>query len=415
MPPLPIEGVLKHYAWGSDRDIADLLGRSPSGRPEAELWFGAHEGGPSPLVGVIDEEAAKNLLELCREDPEEVLGESHTRRAGNRFPFLLKVLAAAEPLSLQAHPDLEQARLGYREERARGVSPESESANYKDANHKPELILALRSFAVLSGFCPWEESQRRLSLLGLLGPKSPIAEPLRAFSEVRNRASESEARAAFFRALFLLGESDRNAMTERIRRALKAPEAREMGALILYLERLVEKYPSDPGLVVVLLMNYLELEPGQALFMPARRLHAYLGGLGLEVMASSDNVLRGGLTPKRVDVAELCRVLNFGADSPDVLNGTELGGGESSVRGYPAPVSEFELSMVALREGGEHALLGPAILLVLEGTLHAAAETGHAVDWVRGQAAFVPASEGPVALTGCARLAVVRLPGVLDE
>lgn len=412
MPPLPIEGVLKHYAWGSERELADFLGRKPSGRPEAELWFGAHEGGPSRILGSGPLESAQNLLELYRADPEEAVGEGAVARFGGRFPFLFKVLAAAEPLSLQAHPSIEQARLGYREERARGLAPESDQANYKDENHKPELLLALRPFAVLSGFCSWEESQRRFTLFSLSGPLSPITGPLRAFAEARQTGSEAAAREAFLRALFALPESERQMLTRlfaEMARDFDSEADRALGALLV---RLAQKYPGDPGLAVVLLMNHLELSPGQALFMPARKLHAYLDGLGLEVMASSDNVLRGGLTSKRVDVAELCRVLDFEADIPEVLGGTELSVSASiQVRAYRAPVSEFLLSMITIQGKEAHSIRGPALVLVLDGTLRGV--SGMAMNSLtqgQGEACFIPAADGPVTLTGSARFAVVSLP-----
>lgn len=419
MPPLPIEGALKHYAWGSQREIAELLGRSPSGLPEAELWFGAHESGPSALLGSSSGTNAKDLLEYFREGPGDAIGEGAIARLGNRFPFLLKVLAAAEPLSLQAHPTLEQARAGYRRERARGLAPESSLANYKDENHKPELLLALRPFSVLAGFCPWDESLRRFALFGLGATPSPIDEPLRVFSEVQATGSEPAAREAFFRALFHLPVERRHEATHLIAEAADTVRAQagSDGMLARHIQSLVEKYPNDPGLVLVLIMNYAELEPGQALFMPARKLHAYLDGLGLEVMASSDNVLRGGLTPKRVDVAELCRVLDFASDVPLVLDGIAVPSDPSvRVLSYPAPVSEFLLSIVTIDEGGTHRLTGPALALVLEGTLVLASGASSAsVALGQGGACFVPVSDGLVALSGPARVAVVSLPDAPGE
>lgn len=411
MPARPIEGIVKHYTWGSDRAIAELLGRPASGSPEAELWFGAHPAGPARLLGVPADSPESDLLEWFRTDPQSVVGERVLSRLGNQFPFLLKVLAAETPLSLQAHPSLEQARAGFLAEQALGLPPESSSANYKDANHKPELILALQRFSLLTGFSPWELSRERVSLLGL---DSWLAEPLSAFARTReDGGTESEARETFFRALFLLPEHKRLTMSERI--GENAARLVAESALGSVLERLAETYPADPGLFVVLLMNYLELAPGEALFMPARRLHAYLEGLGLEVMASSDNVLRGGLTSKRVDVAELCRILDFSDQSPAILLGREDSSDDLERRSYDAPVQEFLLSTLRMGTKASFTCSGPAIALVLDGLLQVSDSSIQPLLRERGEACFIPASEGVVSLSGPGRVALVSLPASAAE
>lgn len=405
MFPFPIEGILKHYAWGSERELAELLQREPSGKPEAELWLGAHEAGPARLVQPLEGTSARDLLELFQERPAELVGSEGVRRGRGRFPFLFKVLAAAEPLSLQAHPDQEQARRGFVAEQARGLDPQGAEANYRDDSHKPELLYALQPFSCLGGFCPFEESERRFADIGLGGEEGPLQGPLSAYRAAYGQG-ETRAREEFFRALFELGPEARAEITARVRSA-----SAEAQGLLSHLGRAAEKYPGDPGLVVALLMNYVELAPGQALFMPARQLHAYLGGLGLEVMAPSDNVLRGGFTPKKVDVDELARVLDFGASSPRLVAPWETcESGGATVQTFPAPVEEFLLSIVTLTSGGTQKVKGPCLCLVLEGRLGVQAETNPPLVLVRGGACLIPFGEEPVLLSGQTRAALVSLP-----
>lgn len=405
MFPLPIEGILKHYAWGSERDLALLLRREPSGKPEAELWLGAHEGGPARLLRLPEGSSAGDLLELFLERPEELVGSEGIRRGRGRFPFLFKVLAAAEPLSLQAHPDLEQARCGFAAEQARGLDPGGPEANYRDASHKPELLYALKPFSCLCGFCAFAESERRFLAMGLGDQEGPLRAPLAAYRAALG-LGEARGREAFFRALFELGAEEREQVTERVRSS-----SVESDGLLSHLRRASEKYPSDPGLVVALLMNYVELAPGEALFMPARQLHAYLGGLGLEVMAPSDNVLRGGLTPKRVDVEELARLLDFGATSPHLVAPTETRDQDGTVvQAFHAPVDEFLLSMVTLPSSGSHRVQGPCVCLVLEGDLLVQTEGSPALTLPSGAACMIPFGEDKASLRGQGRVALVSLP-----
>jgi mannose-6-phosphate isomerase len=405
MFPLPIEGILKHYAWGSARELAELLRCEPSGEPEAELWLGAHEGGPARLLRAPPGTSAGDLLQLFRERPLELVGNEGIRRGRGRFPFLFKVLAAAEPLSLQAHPDLEQAERGFAAEQARGLDPGGPEANYRDASPKPELLYALKPFSCLCGFCGFEESERRFLEIGLGDDAGPLRTPLEAYRAALGQG-EARGREAFFRALFELGAEERASITERMRGALP-----ESGGLFAHLRCAAVKYPNDPGLVVALLMNYLELAPGEALFMPARQLHAYLGGLGLEVMAPSDNVLRGGLTPKKVDVEELVRVLDFGATKPHLVAAVETRAEDGTiVETFPAPVEEFLFSIVTLPSGGLHWVRGPCLCLVLEGELFVQSEGDAPLPLSRGGACLIPFGKGKASLTGPCRVALVSLP-----
>ncbi len=283
---LRIDNAPRDYAWGSARAIADLLGTVPSGRPEAELWLGAHPGSPARIV-----EGA----------PEADLAEwAASHRPEGRLPFLLKVLAAAAPLSLQAHPTLAQAAEGFAREQAQGIPIDAAHRNYKDPFHKPELLVAVSDpFRALAGFRPVSEARAELAAMD--DPRlAPLVERLR---------SDADLGAAF---TWLIGrergvDGAVAAITERAQRVADDPTASEGMRTAAILAR---HYPGDPGIAISLLMHTVLLTPGEALYLPAGNLHAYVDGLGIELMAASDNVLRGGLTPKHVDVPELMSVLD---------------------------------------------------------------------------------------------------------
>jgi mannose-6-phosphate isomerase len=331
-----LENPVQHYAWGSRTAIPDLLGApSPSEKPWAELWMGAHavatsriqtRGGSEPLDAFI------------ARDPEAVLGRAVARRFAGALPFLFKVLAAAAPLSIQAHPSLAQARDGFARENRAGVALDAPERCYRDANHKPELICALTPFHALNRFREPREIAERFAALG----ESAIAS---AVASLRARA-DRDGLAAFFAALWTLAEPARRAVVvsatawARIR-AGEDPAAR-------WVDALADAYPGDIGVVAPLLLNVIELAPGEAMFLPAGELHSYLEGTGIEIMANSDNVLRGGLTAKHVDVAELLRTLSFRAGAIERLRPRAVAAAE---RLYDTPAEEFALGVLDVRPG----------------------------------------------------------------
>jgi mannose-6-phosphate isomerase len=397
---LLLENPIQNYAWGSRTSLARLLGHAPADRPEAELWIGAHPRAPSRSSD------GRSLLELIGSDPAGMLGPAVVRRFESRLPFLLKVLAVEAPLSLQAHPNLQQARAGFAREQALGIPLDAPERTYKDDNHKPELLCALTRFEALSGFRPPLESAALFAELGLAQLdwveqlRSAGPEPLRAaFSALMTSASEQRAQLA----------AD---VAQRCERA--AATAGPHAASFAWAARLGRAYPGDVGAVASLLLQHLVLEPLQAVYLEAGRLHAYLEGTGVEIMANSDNVLRGGLTPKHVDVPELLQVLHF--DAPAVaptatrqVSPTELE--------YQTPAPEFRLSRIDLEPNAAHTarLEGPELLLCVEGQVgvqtapRAEAPEPHVRSLRKGQACFLPASAGSVRLSGAARLFRARV------
>jgi mannose-6-phosphate isomerase len=380
------------YAWGSRTAIAAILGRPPSREPEAELWMGAHPVAPS----TVDRGGTLcSLEEVVTRAPERELGEAVVRELGPRLPFLIKVLAAAQPLSLQAHPSAAQAREGFDDEERRGVPRDAPARNYKDPSHKPELLCALGPFEALAGFRPVDEA---LALFDALGSPElqPALEPLRS-------SPDASGLAATFRALMTM---PRDACARAALAVVRA--SHELGPafarereLVLHLAQL---HPGDVGVVSALLLQRVHLEPGDAIYLGAGGLHAYLEGTGIEIMASSDNVLRGGLTTKHVDVAELLRVLDFGAEAPRPLRPRAVDAHEAV---YETPAREFRLSRLVLTHDAAELVRevhGPEILFVAEGGVTANAADGlgdgAGVVVARGCSLFVPASTGRYRLTG---------------
>ncbi|QSB13903.1 mannose-6-phosphate isomerase, class I [Natronosporangium hydrolyticum] len=345
-----LENPIRDYAWGSRTAIAQIQGRPvPSAGPEAELWIGAHPAGPSRLVA-DDSAAGRPLTAAIEAAPERVLTGPVVARFGARLPYLLKLLAAAAPLSLQAHPDEAQAAAGYAAEEAAGVPRDARHRRYVDPYHKPELLVAVSDFRALCGFREPAISAELLAELAV--PElAPVAMALRA--------------------------SD---LASAVAAVLAAPEPAKLVAAVAaagsarwpLVAELTRAYPGDLGVVVALLLNEVTLAPGEAIFMPAGNLHAYLAGTGVEIMAASDNVLRGGLTTKYVDVPELLRVLRFEPLPDPVLTPVPVAAG---VVTWPVPVAEFALHRVRLSAGvgqAELTLPGPRSVLCLAGEVRVA-------------------------------------------
>ncbi|MET7290451.1 mannose-6-phosphate isomerase, class I [Streptomyces sp. NPDC005573] len=363
-----LDNTVRPYAWGSATAIPRLLGVEPTGEPQAEMWMGAHPGAPSRT-------GRGTLAEVIDAAPERELGAAAVARFGPRLPFLLKVLAAGAPLSLQVHPDLEQAREGYAEEERRGVPLDAPHRNYKDANHKPELICALTEF---DGLCGFRDPVQAADLLAGLGVDSlkPYVDLLHAHPE----------EAALREVLTAILGADRQEMARTVAEATAA--CTRLGGDYAPYAGIAHHYPGDPGVIAAMLLNHVRLQPGEALFLGAGIPHAYLDGLGVEIMANSDNVLRCGLTPKHVDVPELLRVVRFEAGDPGVLRPEASPDGEEV---YETPIDEFRLSRYVLPEGGAvHDLTRdtPQILLCTAG----AVRTGEHL-LAPGQSVFVPAGE----------------------
>ena len=382
---LPLRGVIRPYAWGSRSAIAELQGRpAPTDAPEAELWLGAHPGDPSTVTGP---DGPVSLAALIGADPKGQLGTEVADEFGPRLPYLMKVLAAAAPLSLQAHPDAEYAKQAYAAQEADPAAPR----NYTDAHHKPEMLVALTPFDALCGFRGPDVSAAVLEDLHI--PRlAPVVAAL--------RAGPAGLRDAV-RLLLTWPAEDRTALIEDVVTAAGA------GSLPA---DLAGHYPGDPGVLVALLLNRVHLAPGEAIWMPAGNLHAYLAGTGVEIMAASDNVLRGGLTPKRVDVDELLRVLRFEVLNDPILPSTEVAPG---VWTWRVPVREFALYRMELTPEGPPARLpgeGPRIVLGSKGDVFVAeAVDGTPVEVTPGTAAYVPAETGPATVAGVGEIFVAAV------
>ncbi len=385
---LPLENTVQNYGWGSPTAIADFLGRpSPSGLPEAELWIGAHRKAPSR---VADQPKAPALDALIRQDPVAMLGKTVVARYGE-LPFLLKILAAAEPLSIQCHPDPAQARAGFARENHAGLAIDDPRRNYRDPNHKPELLVALTPFLALTGFRPVAEILAHFAAL----PFDPLREPLEALAWTRN----AEALRRLFGAILLLHEGDR---LELLAKAV-AQAAGQGDPAWRWVRRLHQKYPGDVGVLSPLLLNLLELRPDEALFLGAGELHAHLEGTGIEIMANSDNVLRGGLTSKHVDAAELLATATFASGSAEPLL-PEIGAAGERV--YRTPASEFELSLIPVKREAAFPSAeghGVELLLGIEGEARIVTDDG-ALPLHRGRAVFVPAAIPSYRLEGEGRV-----------
>lgn len=369
-----ITNTPRPYAWGSRSDIAGLLGTAPSGDPEAELWLGAHAGSPALIMDPEAVGGATTLEEWIAAEPSAALGDG---AASARLPFLLKLLAAAAPLSLQAHPTAEQAEEGFAHENEEGIALDAPDRNYKDAFPKPELIYALSDeFEALCGFRPVAEFRDEIERLRDGTDDAALA-------DVLARAKTDADLRGLVRWL-TGGGPDVEALVARVASSSRASEL---------VRRLADAFPGDPGIVIALLLHHVVLHRGEALFLDAGNIHAYLRGFGVELMTASDNVLRGGLTPKHVDATELLRVLDFDVRPVPYL-----------VPSRPQPGVEVfdpgERGFRLIHVTGEAVvdIVGPAIAICTSESVELAAETSVVLD--RGEAVYITPDEGPLAISG---------------
>ncbi len=409
-----MENEVQAYAWGSRSALAELYGfENPEGEPQAELWMGGHPKAPSRLlIGQGGEDfLAVPLTDHIGNDPEGVLGRA-AEQFGPRLPFLFKVLCAGEPLSIQVHPSKQQAEAGFAREERDGPAIDAPNRNYRDDNHKPELICALTPFWGLRGFRAAEEI--RAELTGHEFTSSDISLQL---------PESDDDIATFFATLLTLSEDERrNLVAAAIARATSRwqgnagdglPEANHPLARYYWVLRIAEVHPGDIGIISPLILHVFSLLPGEAIFQPAGILHAYLHGVGAELMANSDNVLRGGMTVKHIDVAELMKVGRFRPDRPEPVvaqPSQKIAGRGVNAEAFPTPFAEFELHRVEI-DSGEATITGgvPQIILCHQGSGEALA--GSTKTRLRpGESAFAEASTDEVRLTGSGVFFVARTP-----
>lgn len=402
-----IRNVARDYAWGDTAAIPAMLGEDETGEPQAELWLGTHVDDPADLAH--SNGSASTLLDLIQGDVDKYGVD------GAGLPFLLKVLGIGQPLSVQVHPSKTQAIEGFECENALGIPRDSAERNYRDPNHKPEVVVALSDdFAALAGFRPLDEVVGELRALAGVGDE--VAEPLADLADWLGAAigaDEEAARTDFMNWVF--------SGADEVQEALRALQGAVAGAERFdrqsLLRELFELYPGDPGILVSLLMNLVHLRSGEALYLPPQHIHAYLSGVAIEVMASSDNVLRAGLTPKHVDAAELCRVLDFGVlDEPRIAGVAQETGAGAEVTLWQPDVPDFSLRRVRLTsEGGaavvEVAAEYPLVLICAEGKVIAERSDDGLDEFAnlaRGQALYVSAGE-PVTFTGNGELFIATV------
>lgn len=404
---------IRDYAWGSTSQMAEFLGTTATGKPQAELWIGAHDGDPSCL------DDGRLLNQAIAEDPYPILGKRVHDLFGDRLPFLMKVLAVEQPLSLQVHPSGERARIGHHRESGQGIPIDAPHRNYKDHSHKPELIFAITNFEGLAGFREIDKTAALLRLLNLpwadtvadrlsTGPSSASLQEVvtdtlalrgktlaRLLGDVEIAARHAQARVR------------REGVRHRTRGDGGDPLGvnREGIRVFGHVADLAKQYPQDPGVLVTLLLNNVHLAPGESMFVNAGVVHAYVSGFGVEIMASSDNVLRAGLTPKHMDVDELLSITNFTPMPPPRWEPSECTEDFSYLE---PPVTEFVLTIgrTPIRRLPPS---GPRVLLVLQGAVVVSTKA-QTFNLERGEAVFIRHDDGHFDLEGDGQVAIGAVP-----
>jgi mannose-6-phosphate isomerase len=386
----PLVGTVQRYAWGTTDAIPAILGTPDDGQPVAEYWLGAHASSPS-LLG------SGTLSEHIDAAPG-VLGERSRQAFGEHLPYLMKLLSARHALSIQAHPSREQAIEGFARESRAGTPLDAPERTYKDSWPKPEILIALDEFDSLAGFRDPHETAELFAALGVAEQLDSVIGPL---TERKGPAALAEV---FLDVLSLDGER-LHLIDETVSAAMHHRyDDDPVGAFARTALELDAVFPADPGILAALLMNRLRLHPGEALFVPAGMMHAHLRGTGVEVMANSDNVIRGGLTSKHIDVSELITVVDFNPWLPEILQPTLT---RTGVLKYQTPCSEFEAWRMLVDEasgpirvpgrGSARILLAVAGECVLD-------DGRNTLPLARGHAAFLSADESDVFATGTAQV-----------
>jgi len=397
MQVLKLTNQVQNYSWGSTDYIPTLLGKDFHGAHCAELWMGDHPRGTS---SVIVDNRKISLDQLILKNPELILGNGISR-FGNHLPFLFKVLSAESPLSIQAHPNKIQAEKGFHDENTRNIPLDAFNRNYKDNNHKPEIICALTNFTAMCGFRRNDTIEANFTKLNSLVFKNKLKN---CFDHTIENSTE-----AFFSTLMAIEKKDlKNLIGSALawagnNNSIEADLVKKFAAL----------YDNDPGVLSPLFLNIFQLKPGEALYQGAGELHAYVEGTGIELMANSDNVLRGGLTPKNVDVTELLKVLNFNYSEKSILNPKEI---KHGIYEYETISGEFVLKTYRVGEGNLLEIDNNGsveIILSIKGNA-----VIHTKDRdfpiSRGESFLIPSSTGPYTLSGVAEIYSAGIPGMKE-
>lgn len=394
-----LRNKVQEYAWGSFTAIPELLGNETVfEKPQAELWMGAHPKAPSK---VRYNERTVSLLEFIDSDPSYVLGEKAAKKFEGKLPFLLKVLAAEKPLSIQAHPNISQAKGGFKRENELKIDLSAPNRNYKDDNHKPECICALTPFWALNGF---RRIQDTLLLMTQICPNGLGS----SIKKLKNSPDHNGLKI-FFEELITIEQMKRRRIIDE---AVKNSERlTNDDPIFQWIIKLHEAYPDDMGIFAPIILNLICLEPGQAMFLHAGELHAYLYGVGMELMANSDNVLRGGLTPKHVDVQELLKVLKFKEKDINILLPDRIRACEGA---YHSEAEEFVLSVISIdRDNSYHSpdKRSAEILICTEGEAEISdIEIDEKGTLFKGTSVIVPAAVNRYSISGAAILYKAAVP-----
>lgn len=378
-----LKNAIRDYHWGSASQISDLLDLPAETTPQAEMWLGAHPGCPSRIS-----DSGTALNDFIAQDPEHILGSAVAQRYG-RLPYLFKVLSATQPLSIQTHPTLKQAQERFAQENADGKPLDAADRNYRDDNHKPEMLFALTDFVALSGFRQPAQIVEDLQILAAHLPDSAHA----PIGQLLDLLQGTDPLARTFKHVLTAGD-EISQLVAQISEAVAGSPELHGNAHFAELASINKIYPGDPGVLVALLLNLIFLEPGQAISLGAGNVHAYLRGLGIEVMANSDNVLRGGLTSKHIDVPELLDVTIAAPSPAPILEPVAL---DTHDRLYKPDFEEFQLQVLDPIEPGLAAdlqLHGAAVLLCTAGEFLVTTREGER-SISRGQSLFLTAAELP--------------------
>jgi mannose-6-phosphate isomerase len=395
-----LENRVQEYAWGSKTFIPELLGEpSPAIKPKAEMWMGSHPKAPSM---VIYNGNRISLAELIRKDPSGTLGVSVARKFSNKLPFLFKVLSADRPLSIQSHPGREQAKAGFMRENMEKRSMESADRSYRDENHKPELICALEPLWALKGFRKIED------IIDIMDKFGDSAKGLEI--DILRSQHVGGGLKGFFIALMNMERDRRRNLLDEI--AVRIEDSGLSGPAFDWFRRLNSEYPGDIGVLSPLFLNVVYLQPTEAIHIRSGELHAYLGGAGLELMANSDNVVRGGLTSKHIDLPELVNILDFTPHIPDIL-GPE--GSDALETSYPVIAEEFMLSVISLNSKDSiyesRRSRSAEIMICTEGDARVTGRgKGEVLEFHRGMSVFIPASVNQYLIRGEATIYKASVP-----
>ena len=381
-----LDNSIQPYEWGSKTALNKLFGiANPDNQPQAEIWMGAHPGAPSKVL--MDDTKAITLDAFIDSSPESILGETVASKFSRKLPYLFKVLSAAAPLSIQVHPNKQQAEAGYKKDNQAGLAPNAPNRNYRDDNHKPELMYALTPFRAMCGF------------------RQP-AEISKLFSQIKHtqidallNTLENEGLQGFWQQLL---ELEKAPLNEMIDQALTLAEQDDHPA-IQELKRLNAFYPGDAGVFSPMILNLIDMQPGEAIYLDAGTPHAYLEGTGMEVMANSDNVLRGGLTSKHMDVAELMATMNF--DVIDVEGFMVRPTQQGDQFDFPVPVPDFAFSIIPVEAVAAVKASGSVeIIFCIEGEINVETN-GETLTLSPGKACLLTAMDQQINFNGNGRLA----------